>query len=95
MFRNARAKRRAYDLICLDIMPPEMDGQTLLREIRAIEDGSGTRGKRAKIIMTTALGDFKNVSSAFWELCDEYLVKPTNRYKLLQHLGNLGLLPGI
>ena len=96
MFKRARARRRSYDLICLDIMMPEMDGQTVLREIRAIEDGAGARGpRRAKIIMTTALSDFKNVSAAFWELCDEYLVKPINRHKLIQHLGNLGLLTSI
>ena len=49
---------KPYNLICLDIMMPEMDGQEALREIRALEEAKGiwsTSG--AKVVMTTALGD--------------------------------------
>jgi two-component system chemotaxis response regulator CheY len=90
-FKEARGKRRAYDLICLDIMMPEMDGQTTSREIRTIEDGAGTRtGKKVKILMTTALNDMKTVTAAFRELCDDYLVKPIDKAKLLNHLSDFG-----
>ncbi len=92
-FKSARLKRRPYDLICLDVMMPEMDGQTVLREIRAIEEGAGTRHeRRVKILMTTALKDAKNVMTAFRELCDGYLVKPIDKAKLLKYLAELGFI---
>jgi two-component system chemotaxis response regulator CheY len=92
-FRAARQKRRPYDLVCLDIMMPEMDGQSVLREIRAIEEGAGiSTGRGARILMTTALKDPKNVMTAFRELCDGYLVKPIDKTKLLKHLKEFGLV---
>lgn len=81
-----------FDLICLDIMMPDMDGQTALAEIRKLEESRGilsTDG--AKIVMTTALDDVKNVSRAFKGLCDSYIVKPISREKLTSTLNQLGL----
>jgi two-component system chemotaxis response regulator CheY len=92
-FKSARSKRRPYDLICLDIMMPEMDGQTVLREIRAIEQGAGIHpGRGVKILMTTALKDGKNVMQAFRDLCDGYVVKPIEKAKLLKCLREFGLM---
>ena len=81
-----------YDLICLDIMMPEMDGQQALRGIRDIEAEHGRRGlDGAKIVMTTALGDGEHVMTSFREQCDGYLVKPILKPKLMDLLQNLGL----
>jgi two-component system chemotaxis response regulator CheY len=91
-FKEARDRRPAYNLICLDIMMPEMDGQATLKEIRAIEDGAGTRaGKGVKILMTTALNDMENVQAALRERCDGYLIKPVDKAKLLKYLREFGL----
>ena len=82
-----------YDLVCLDIMMPEKDGQIVLREIRALEARKGIAvGMGAKVIMTTALGDPKNVMLSFREQCDAYLVKPIENAMLLEHLQQLGLV---
>ena len=55
-FKMALKDKQPYNLICLDIMMPEMDGQEVLKEIRRTEDELGISGcDRAKIIMTTAL----------------------------------------
>jgi two-component system chemotaxis response regulator CheY len=82
-----------YDLICLDIMMPEMDGQQTLAAIRASEEAKGILSSSgAKIIMTTALGDTKNVGTAYRNLCDGYLTKPIDKAKLLAELRRMGLI---
>jgi two-component system chemotaxis response regulator CheY len=82
-----------YDLVCLDIMMPEMDGQTALKLIRGMEEASGIFStKGAKIIMTTALDSYKNIVDAFHGLCDAYLTKPIDRAKLLDELRKLKLI---
>lgn len=92
-FRRALESGDEYDLICMDIMMPEMDGQTAIREIRKIEEAGGTRSTfGVKIIMTTALDDAKNVVQSFKSLCDAYVFKPIDTGKLLAHLRSLHLV---
>ncbi len=92
-FRNAAAARERYDLICLDIMMPEMDGHTVLRNIRKIEEEEGIFGRDGvKVIMVTALGDSSNILKAFNEQCEAYAVKPIEKRKLFEVLKDLGLL---
>ncbi len=91
--RIALEANEPYDLICLDIMMPEMDGQEALGKIRAQEEVRGTISSNgAKILMTTALNDIKNVSSAYGSLCDGYLVKPIDNARLLEELRKLTLI---
>lgn len=92
-FKLALEKNKRYDLIMLDIMLPEMDGQTVLKEIRKIEEEHNILGlDGVKIIMTTALGDFKNVSKAFNYQCEGYLVKPIDEENLVNMLKKLKLI---
>ncbi|MCX5828964.1 MAG: response regulator [Deltaproteobacteria bacterium] len=76
---------KPYDLILLDIMMPEMDGQEVVTEVRRIEEEEWgiIYPKGIKIIMTTALDDPKNVVTAFKSLCDAYLVKPITEENLI------------
>jgi two-component system, chemotaxis family, chemotaxis protein CheY len=83
-----------YDLICLDIMMPVMDGQQALLEIRKVEEDLGITGLNAtKVIMVTAFDDSKNIMKAFRQgQCEAYMTKPLDREKLLGHIQNLGLI---
>lgn len=82
-----------YDLICLDIMMPKMDGQTALKIIRELESKYDIpEGDGAKIIMMSALGDHDNIITAFHEQCDAYLVKPIKFETLKAKLKELELI---
>jgi two-component system chemotaxis response regulator CheY len=92
-FRMAHDSGQPFDLVCLDIMMPEMDGQAALKLIRAQESDAHCLPSRAvKIVMTTALHDLENVTQAYRELCDGYLTKPLSRPKLVAMLKELDLL---
>ena len=84
-FNSGIAEGKPYDLILLDVMMPEMDGQKVVKKIRQIEEED--RGiiypKGIKIIMTTYLDDTHNVMTAYKSLCDAYLAKPITDEKLL------------
>lgn len=83
----------SYDVICLDIMMPELDGQAVLKRIREMEEENGIFGSDcSKIIMTTALDDSENIKQAFREQCESYLIKPISKEKLLKILSEFDLI---
>lgn len=82
-----------YDLICMDIMMPKMDGVKALRTIRELEKQRGLLPeKRAKIIMTTALAETQFVQQAFEYGCEAYAAKPIDIHKLTDVLRKLDLI---
>ena len=91
-FTLAWKERTPYDLICLDIRMPVLDGREALAAIRRMEAEMGLGGlSGVKVIMTTALDDPSHILSAFRTGCEAYLVKPVDRHKLLGHLRSFGL----
>lgn len=82
-----------YDVIFLDIMMPVMDGKQALSAIRTLERRAGLQdGWGAKIVMTTAMGDYDTVRQAFHNQCDGYLVKPLSISRMEALLRNLKVL---
>jgi two-component system, chemotaxis family, chemotaxis protein CheY len=94
-FIIAREKHEPFDLVCLDIMLPGMDGQEILRMLRSMEGSAGiAKGDGVKVLMTTALDDKDHIFSSFRDFCDGYLVKPYQKSKLWEYLNNFGMLKG-
>jgi len=92
-FLEAERTEQPYQLICLDIMMPDLDGKEVLRSIRAIEEASGRAPMTwSHIVMTTALGDSRTVVDSFDNMCSAYLVKPIEKAKLLDCLRQLRLI---
>ena len=82
-----------YDLVCLDIMMPVMDGYQALKEIRDVEKKMNIPEEKAvKVIMTTALNDERNVKMAFELGCSVYSGKPINQARFEKALIKLGLV---
>jgi len=91
--RAALTAGEAYDLVCLDIMMPEMDGYEALEKIRELEASMRIKPSGGvKVFMTTALDRLKDVSQAFRGLCDAYLVKPIEKAALVEQLRKFELI---
>ncbi len=92
-FMMALEDDEPYDLVCLDVMMPVMDGYQVLKAIRGIEAQKGISKKDSvKVVMTTALNDERNVKLAFELGCEAYVGKPIDVEKFEKVLNKLGLI---
>jgi two-component system chemotaxis response regulator CheY len=89
--RLARQNHHSYDLVCMDLRMPEMDGQEAIREIRKQEAVAGVQ-QIAKIIVTTVHTDMEDITTALLGRCNAYLVKPIDTARLKKELQALGLI---
>lgn len=90
-FVSAHEEGKPYDLICLDIMMPEVDGKIALVRIRAKEEELEIkRRERVQIIMVTALQNMKTIMASYHALCDAYVMKPIDQQMLLEQIRSLG-----
>ncbi len=91
-FKAAFDQGSPFDLVCMDVMMPEMDGPAALVGIRAIEEGNGTgAGSRVKVLMTTGLGETDSALDNVRNLYDAILTKPVRLNALMETLALLGL----
>ncbi|MEO5369789.1 MAG: response regulator [Magnetococcus sp. DMHC-1] len=82
-----------YDLICLDIMMPKVDGHEALKKIRELEQTQRTDGREAVVFMVSAMDTETHVVKAFFHgYCTDYLTKPVTRDKMLDKLRQYNLI---
>ncbi|HEX9023256.1 MAG TPA: ATP-binding protein [Geobacteraceae bacterium] len=76
------------DLVLLDLVMPEMDGLSAVKEMRKLGALDGTR-----IIGISAIATENAARDEFWTLCDDFLVKPIKIDLLLEKVGKqLGIV---
>ena len=92
-FRVAWRQNHPYDLLCMDIMMPVMDGNAALIKIREIELSLGIIGsEEVKVIMISALDDVKTVVKAYSKGgATSYIVKPIEKDRLIGEMRAIGL----
>ena len=77
----AKVENEPPDLILLDNIMPNMDGQAVLEKLKASKET-----EEIPIIMVTALADEKDITSAQKGGAIEYVVKPFNYNVLLKQI---------
>lgn len=74
----ALCRQRRYDLIIMDVMMPELDGFSAVREIR--------RGSQTPVIMLSARGEEYDRIHGFELGIDDYVVKPFSPRELMMRV---------
>lgn len=91
--RAALLTEQPYQLICLDIQLPDLDGIAVLKEVRVEEKRAKLNPRLlAKILMTTAMSDKAIVARAIEAGCNGYMLKPYDPDRIVQQLRTFGLI---
>lgn len=93
-FHQALSKGEPYDLICMDILLPKLNGQQALQLIRKAEEDAGiSADDRVNVFMTTALKETDEVAEALYKGgAAAFFVKPINVDSFTDGLRSIGLI---
>lgn len=90
-FKLAHESGEPYELVCMDVMMPEMNGQDAVKAMREIERTCGVDpAKEARIVMISCVSDQKEVCDAFFHgHASLYLTKPIEPIPLREKIAAL------
>lgn len=92
VFKKSLESDSMYDLVCLDILIPEIDGLATLKSIRQLEEENRIpKEKRTKVIMTTALHNEDTIFKSYEFGTDSFAVKPIDTVELVKIMKDIGL----
>ncbi|MBF0435159.1 MAG: response regulator transcription factor [Magnetococcales bacterium] len=94
LFKEGYDMGKPFQLVCLDIMMPDIDGQAALAKMRDIEkEKKIAPNDQSVVIMVTALNSMQTVVSSFeGGGCNAYLTKPITKRILLEKIKKYGLI---
>lgn len=82
-FAESLMNNDPFNLIFLDIMMPEFNGQEALKAIRDYEEEKQIAEEdRVKIIIVSSHSDGENIYNAHLSGCNNYLLKPISKEKI-------------
>ena len=91
LLEKAMGRGKPYDLVTLDVSMPKMGGIELLKKIRKAEKDSDIgRTDWVKIIMVSSRMNVTTIKECIRLGCSSYLVKPVNRFRLMDAMGKIG-----
>jgi len=95
VFGRALSEGHPFNLVFLDIVMPQLNGQDALKRMRALEAEAGVgAGDKAVIIMATSLHSTEDMIDAVIEGdCSDYLVKPVGAEDILGVLQKYDFYP--
>jgi two-component system chemotaxis response regulator CheY len=92
-FVSALDTGEPYDLICLDVMMPKVDGIKVLMIIRDLEKARGIeQSKSVKILITTALANTGFINNSIQSESEIYVGKPVSIIEMENAMKKLGVL---
>lgn len=92
-FSKAVEEENYYNLVCLDIRMPKLDGIGVFKAMRELEKQKGVNSiDQAEIIMTTAVNDRQIITDASDAGCNTFVWKPIEVERFTLALENLGLI---
>jgi two-component system, chemotaxis family, chemotaxis protein CheY len=94
LIKRTQGKGNNFELVIMDVIMPEKDGLTAVKEIRAFEKEQGWSGDDTlTIIIATTIKDPARILIAQYECgADAYIAKPFTEKTVLQTLRNNGLI---
>lgn len=93
-FQRSLEEASPYNLICMDIMMPELNGQEALNAIRKLEQKAGiSTDDMVKVVMTTSLDGTEDASNALFKGgASAYFVKPLQLDNFIQELKRIHVI---
>lgn len=92
-YMQALDEREPYQLVCLDVMMPKIDGYKALDAIRELEGKYALiAGERAKIIMISALDEGGFDEELAGNQYDCYMSKPIDILEFEMNLKRMGMI---
>ena len=90
---QALEEESPYQLVCMDICMPKLDGLEALKALRALESRHPVpAGQEAKVVMVSSCDDTGSVCDAYFHgLADGYVKKPVRMTSFWDELKRLGL----
>jgi putative nucleotidyltransferase with HDIG domain len=95
LFRDSFSAGSCFDLVTLDLNLPDLSEESLLRELRTIEDGKQLPPEQKTcIFVITAQSGRQLEADCYIQGCDDFITKPLETRQLLEKLAHFELLGG-